>query len=101
MWDEATLPLVDTGATPKFYVSGLGRVTPMGPVAMFSFYVVRPPTPPDGACRMVEVDLIAPVEAVGPAFDLAITTLGARTMLHLAGRAVGQIIEHRARRLLM
>lgn len=81
------MTLLDTGNAPRYFVTGLARVVDMGPNAMFSFYLRRPS--PDGDQEnVIEVELIGPVEAVGPAFDLAITTLGARTMLRAAGRVL-------------
>ena len=100
MLDHSALPLIDPGASPKFYVSGLGRVTPMGPVALFTFYILRPEDGRQTAARMIEVELIAPVESVGPAFELAVSTLGARTMLNLAGNAIGNIINRTAIRVM-
>lgn len=91
---EDALPLIDPGNIQTTFVSGLGQVTPLGANALFSFYVLQP-----GEARLIEVKLIAPVEAVGPAFDLAITTLGARTMVNLAGHALGHIVGNRMRRL--
>jgi hypothetical protein len=70
------VPMLDFGTSPKFYVSGLGRVTPMGSVAMFTYYIEKPCS--DGPLRTVEVELIAPCESIGPAFDLTIESLGVR-----------------------
>lgn len=88
---NAEYPLIDTGMAPKYFVSGLGRITSMGPVALFSFYVLRPRG--DDQERMVEVELIAPVESVGPAFDMAVATLGAKAMVTLAGHAISRSVK--------
>lgn len=91
---DNALPLVNPGNAQRIFVSGLGRVIPMGTVALFQFYVLQDEQ------RLVEVELVAPVEAVGPAFDLAITTLGARTMANLAGHALGHVVGNAVRRLI-
>lgn len=98
MLEQGGLKIVDHGTAPRFYVSGLGRITPMGPVALFSFYVVRPETEEEAGAHVIEVELFAPVEAVGPAFELAIATLGARCMVGLAGQAIGHVVNKAASR---
>ena len=87
------LPLNDLGNAPRMYVTGLANIVPMGPVAMFTFYLLRP----QDRCRVVELELIAPIECVGPAIDLAVTTLGARTLVNASGQWLGQTM----RRMLM
>lgn len=93
-------PLVDLGNAKRFYVSGLGRVVPMGAVALFQFELTRPGAEGDPE-RVIEVELIAPVEAVGPAFEMAITALGPRTIAGMAGSAVGRALNAVVRNALM
>lgn len=88
MMNAGGYPLIDHGTAPRYYVSRLGLIVPMGPVAQFSFVVDQP----QQQQRVVEVHLIAPVEAVGPAFELAVDTLGAKAISNLAGQAVGHLL---------
>jgi hypothetical protein len=68
--EQSAIALVETDA-PEFFVSGLARVESMGPNARFvcfGDYLFE---------RRVILSVIVPKEAVGPAIELTIMTLGA------------------------
>jgi hypothetical protein len=71
--------MLDYGNAPKYYVTGLGSVRAMGPVATFGFYFAKPQNE-DGEMNVLEVELIMPVDSVGPAFDLTLESLGSRAL---------------------
>lgn len=67
-------PIVDTGQAPEFFCSGLGMIEPLGPNARFTFFAQRrsPHGHPEG---IVNLHMIVPLGAVGPAIELTVMTL--------------------------
>lgn len=67
---QSPIALIETDA-PEFFVSGLARVESLGPNARFvcfGDYIFE---------RRVNLTVVVPKDAVGPAIELTIMTLGA------------------------
>jgi hypothetical protein len=71
--------MLDYGNAARYFVSGLGSVRALGSVATFSYYFAKPQNE-DGEMNVLEVELIMPVDSVGPAFDLTLESLGPRAL---------------------
>jgi hypothetical protein len=66
---QSGIALVETDA-PEFFVSGLARVEPLGANARFVYFGDYMHE------RRVILSVIVPVEAIGPAIELTMVTLG-------------------------
>lgn len=75
MSQEAKAPLIDMGNAPEVFCAELARIERFGSNARFSFCVPQI-SPIGGFERTVNFRLIFPVEAVGPAIELTLITLG-------------------------
>lgn len=66
--------VLDAGTAPEFFCSGLGRVECLGANARFSLFVqqISPSGSPE---NLVNVRIVMPLDAVGPAVELTLQTL--------------------------
>jgi hypothetical protein len=70
--------LIDTGQAQEIFCSGLGRVEHLGSVVRFTLYSESIAYgEPEG---VVNIKIILPAEAVGPAIELTLATLGTRVV---------------------
>jgi hypothetical protein len=79
---QSEIALVETDA-PEFFVSGLARVESLGPNARFvcfGDYMFE---------RRVILTVVTPKEAVGPAIEFTVMTLGASVFAPMA-RSIGR-----------
>jgi hypothetical protein len=83
---QSEIALVETDA-PEFFVSGLARVESLGSNARFvcyGDYVFE---------RRVTLTVIVPKEAVGPAIELTIATLGADLIFPMAAHIGRKLVS--------
>lgn len=66
---------------PEFFCNGLGRVQIVDGTATFNLFRARPTIAGAESDREINVSIVMPCEAVGPAIELTLVTFGPRLIL--------------------